>query len=152
MHLRSGSSPGVWGVIRAMKKVQRRKANPSAVLPPQGIFTKKGLRAFAPSPLLIVPSDEGFKLPGQDLNLEWQDQNLLCYRLHHRAVGDLSNPSGLPACQSRHHLTCSRPGFQEEFQRDFRRGCQRDRMPSVVSHQFRGKMTAGTPEDACLPG
>jgi hypothetical protein len=26
------------------------------------------------------------KLPGQDLNLEWQDQNLQCYRLHHRAV------------------------------------------------------------------
>ncbi len=25
-------------------------------------------------------------LPGQDLNLEWEDQNLLCYQLHHRVV------------------------------------------------------------------
>ncbi len=24
------------------------------------------------------------KLPGQDLNLEREDQNLLCYQLHHR--------------------------------------------------------------------
>ena len=26
------------------------------------------------------------KLPGQDLNLEWLDQNQLCYQLHHRAI------------------------------------------------------------------
>ena len=74
----------------AMNKDQRCKSNASAVLPPfcppLGDFTKKGLRAIAPSPLLVVPSDDGFKLPGQDLNLEWQDQNLQCYRLHHRAV------------------------------------------------------------------
>ena len=73
----------------AMKKDQRCKANASAVLPPfcppLEVFTQKGLRAIAPSPLLIVPSDEGFKLPGQDLNLEWLDQNQLCYQLHHRA-------------------------------------------------------------------
>ena len=23
-------------------------------------------------------------LPGEDSNLEWEDQNLLCYQLHHR--------------------------------------------------------------------
>lgn len=31
-------------------------------------------------------TNEPAQLPGQDLNLEWQDQNLQCYRLHHRAV------------------------------------------------------------------
>jgi hypothetical protein len=47
---------------------------------------KKGLRAIALSPLQFVLSEDRRKLPGQDLNLEWQDQNLQCYRLHHRAV------------------------------------------------------------------
>ena len=74
----------------AMKIDQRCKANASAVLPPFcppfGDFTKKGLRAIALSPLLFVLSEDRRKLPGQDLNLEWQDQNLQCYRLHHRAV------------------------------------------------------------------
>jgi hypothetical protein len=74
----------------AVKIDQRCKANANAVLPPfcpqKRDSTKKGLRAIALSPLLFVPSDEGQELPGQDLNLEWQDQNLQCYRLHHRAV------------------------------------------------------------------
>lgn len=56
----------------AMKINQRCKANASAVLPPFVDFTKKGLRAFALSPLLFVPSDEGGKLPGQDSN-EWRE-------------------------------------------------------------------------------
>lgn len=77
----------------AMKKDQRCKANASAVLPPFWGFHEKGLRAIAPSPLLFVPSDEGFKLPGQDLNLEWLDQNQLCYQLHHRAVGEQGGAS-----------------------------------------------------------
>ena len=39
-----------------------------------------------PGRFSLYPLDVVWKLPGQDLNLEWQDQNLLCYRLHHRVA------------------------------------------------------------------
>ena len=87
----------------AMKIDQRCKANASAVLPPFcppfGDFTKKGLRAITLSPLQFVLSEDRRKLPGQDLNLEWLDQNQLCYQLHHRAIRLSVVRDGRPALQ-----------------------------------------------------
>ena len=36
----------------------------------------------------LLPSDT---LPGQDSNLNYQDQNLVCYRLHHRVIIGLTS-------------------------------------------------------------
>ena len=74
------------------------------------------------------------KLPGQDLNLEWLDQNQLCYQLHHRAIRLLcARMSSRQGCDSSagtawrgvygmdtKQTTVDRGGFADRLRPEFR--------------------------------